>query len=275
MFAALICPCQPGAARSSATLSDHRIDRRTFMDVGMLSRLGLLALLLLTAACAANQAPIELHGEPQREIIPIELNSLPPYIIDVGDGLEIKFFHNPELNETIAVRPDGKISLQLLDDVQAAGLTPSELDTHLTTAYSTELKNPVVSVIVRSFSAQRVYVAGEVNRQGPVDLKPGMTALEAVIKAEGLKETGKPEGAIIIRKGPSNRPYPIPVDLRNALYGNTASWVMPLQPNDVVYVPKTFIAEANKFVNQYIERLLLFRGVSLGFSYELRDGSSY
>ena len=126
-------------------------------------------------------------------------------------------------------------------------------------------------MIVRSFSGQRVYVGGEVTRQGLIDFTTGMTALQAVFSAEGFKETAQPSSVIVIRKGPDNRPVPIRVDL-NAFDKENDGADFQLQPYDVVYVPKSFIAEANKFVNQYVERLLLFRGTSFGFSYEVSDG---
>ena len=193
------------------------------------------------------------------------------YLIQPGDQLDIKFFYNPELNETVSVRPDGKISLQLLDEVQGAGLSPSQLDAVLTKRYAEELRKPVITIIVRSFTGQRVYVGGEVNKQGLINLTGGMTALQAVFNAGGFKETAKLESVIIIRKGQDNRPIPMPVNLRKALYGDSAGASFQLKPYDIVYVPKTFIAEVNKFVTQYIERLLLFRGLSLGFSYELHS----
>ncbi len=194
------------------------------------------------------------------------------YRIQAGDQLDIKLFFNPELNETVFVRPDGKISLQLVDDVQAAGLRPSDLDDVLTQKYSKELRKPVITVIVKSFTGQRVYVGGEVGNPGLVDLTVGMTALQAVINAGGFRETAKPEGVIVIRKGPENQPIPIRVDLEQVIDGEEIR-DFQLHPFDIVYVPKTWIAKANKFVNQYIERLLLFKGVSvgLGFSYELND----
>ncbi len=188
--------------------------------------------------------------------------------------MDIKLFFNPELNESVFVRPDGKISLQLVDDVQAAGLRPSDLDDVLTQKYSQELRKPVITVIVRSFTGQRVYVGGEVGNPGLVNLTAGMTALQAVINAGGFRETAKPDGVIVIRKGPENQPIPIRVDLEQVIYGEEIR-DFQLQPYDVVYVPKTWIAKANKFVNQYIERLLLFKGASLGFgfTYELNDSN--
>ena len=120
----------------------------------------ILATLLLLAmiSCATSQpavtpAEVQMKSEPQKPA---------PYVIHAGDQLDIKFFYNPELNESVVVRPDGKISLQLIDEIQAAGLQPAELDQKLTDLYSRELKKPVLTVIVRSFTGQRVYVGGEV-----------------------------------------------------------------------------------------------------------------
>ena len=211
------------------------------------------------SAVVPYTAPVESSGEPT------------PYLIQPGDQLEIKFFYNRELNEAVVVRPDGKISLQLLDDIQAAGITPAQLDEILTKKYARELKEPVLTVIVRSFTGQRVYVGGEVNRPGLVSLTANMSALQAVINAGGLKETAKLENAIVIRKGKDSKPIPMRVDLSKAIYQGNARNHFKLKPYDIVYVPKTFIAKANKFVNQYIERLILFKGVSFGFTYEVHD----
>ena len=226
------------------------------------------AVIILLFGCASQQTPIKSEAHE----FPNTTRQQSPYLLQPGDQLEIKFFYNSELNESITVRPDGKISLQLVDDVQAAGLTPSQLDDVLTQKYAVELKKPVLTVIVRSFTAHRVYVGGEVIRPGLIELTAGMTALQAVFSAEGFKETAKPEGAIIIRKGPDDRPVPIRVNLMD-INSKNASAVFQLQAQDIVYVPKTFIAKTNKFVDQYISQLFLFRGVSFGFSYDLNDPS--
>jgi len=110
-----------------------------------------------------------------------------------------------------------------------------------------------------------------VNRPGLISLAAGMTTLQAVISAGGLRETAEPQGAIVIRKGQDNKPIPIAINLTQAIYGKGGGAGLRLQPSDIVYVPKSTIAKVNKFVNQYIEQLLLFRGVSFGFTYELSD----
>ena len=241
------------------------------MRIGSGTSVFILAMILSggVVGCSSHQSVVNYDAQSTAR----EPAAAPQYLIQPGDNLDIKFFYNPELNESVSVRPDGKISLQLIDEVQTAGLSPSKLDDVLTRKYSEELRKPVITVIVRSFTGQRVYVGGEVNKQGLLDLTSGMTPLQAIFNAGGFKETAKLEGTLVIRKGMDNRPFPMLVDLKKALYGEKPEIGFHLQPYDIVYVPKTFIAEANKFVNQYIEQLLLFRGIGFGFGYDLNNGN--
>jgi polysaccharide export outer membrane protein len=218
-------------------------------------------------ACAGQSSNVK----QAQAVAPAPAAPPAPYVIQPNDQLDIKFFYNPELNETVTVRPDGKISLQLVDEIQAAGMQPAELDRHLTDLYAHELKKPVLTVIVRSFTGQRVYVGGEVNRAGLITLQPGLTALQAVIQSGGFMETAQPAETLIIRKGADNKPLPLRIDLSEVMAAGDPGADYALQPDDIVYVPKSAIAQANKFVNQYIEQLLMFRGVSLGFSYQLHS----
>ena len=215
----------------------------------------------------ASQKP---NVQSETAVLTSAPHKTPDYLIQPGDQLDIKFFYNPELNESVTVRPDGKISLQLVDEVQASGLKPSQLDADLTKRYAHELKKPMIAVIVKSFEGQRIYVGGEVNRQGLIKFTGGMTPLQAVLDAGGFMETASPENAIVIRKGPENEPVPIEMNLAAAMQGMRSKADFSLQPNDILFVPKTNIAKANKFVNQYIEKLFLFRGISLGFRWDLK-----
>jgi protein involved in polysaccharide export with SLBB domain len=222
---------------------------------------------VISLGCATTQPPAQT---PQSAAsVPVPVNTA--YTIQPGDTLDIKFFYNPELNETVSVRPDGFISLQLVDEVKAAGLEPKQLTRQLSELYSRELKKPVVTVIVKSFEGQRVYVGGEVNQQGLITMPVGLTALQAVMQAGGLKVTAQPSETLVIRKGPDRRPVPIKVDLKALLDGDGNGGDFRLQSEDIVFVPKSPIAKANQFVNQYVEQLLLFRGVSFGFSYLVND----
>lgn len=192
------------------------------------------------------------------------------YTIQPGDQLDIKFFFNPELNETVIVRPDGMISLQLIDEIRAADLKPAELDEKLTELYSRELRKPVLTVIVRTFTRQRVYVGGEVRTPGLIVLPAGMTALQAIFQSGGFLDTANPAQTLVIRKGENNQPIPIQIDLVAVIDADGGS-DFRLQPDDIIYVPKSAIANANKFIQQYVQGLLMFRGWSFGISYRLND----
>ena len=222
-----------------------------------------VSILLISVGCATTQQSAQ---KPQAVgSAAIAVNTA--YTIQPGDTLDIKFFFNPELNETVSVRPDGFISLQLVDEVNAAGLEPQQLKKKLTELYSRELLQPVITVIVKSFESQRVYVGGEVNLQGIIAMPVGLTAIQAVMQAGGFKVTAQPSETLIIRKGPDRRPVPIKVDLQALLDGYDTGSDFKLQSEDVVFVPKSAIAKANQFVNQYVEQLLLFKGVTFGFTY--------
>ena len=222
----------------------------------------------LMSGCATNYNP----GVPIDTLDPALTQRPAEYLIQPGDQLDIKFFYNPELNETITVRPDGKISLQLIDEIHAAGLEPSDLDQTLTDLYSQELRKPVLTVIVRSFTRQRVFVGGEVNTPGLIVLPAGMTALQAVFQSGGFKETAEPSETLIIRKGENEKPIPLRIDLAAVMEADAAASVFELRPDDIVYVPKSAIANANKFIDQYIGGLLMFRGWSFGVSQDLSLG---
>ncbi|MBU0481713.1 MAG: polysaccharide export protein [Proteobacteria bacterium] len=222
-----------------------------------------LACMLQAAACASNQG-----GIAERPYSP------PPesrVVLRPGDEIELKFPYWKELNDTQVIRPDGYITLQLIDSVLAQGLTPEELDTKLTNLYESKIKDPVISVVVRSLVDQRIYVGGEIKNPGLLTLQGEVNVLQAVINAGGFKETARTDEVIVIRRNGKGKAVPYKTDLSGTLDETGPNHTFLLQPNDVVYVPKSTIANLNKFVNQYITELFLFRGIGLGFNYELRD----
>lgn len=221
---------------------------------------------ILFCGCTSQQQALK-----PSQIAPADSPAPSPYIIQPEDQLDIKFFFNPELNETVTVRPDGKISLLFVDEVQAAGLKPSELDDVLTKKYASQFAKPDLTVIVKTFAGQHIYVGGEVNKEGLQILSGRLTPLQAVFNAGGFKETAKAKNTLLIRKGPGNSPIPIRLNLAELMKGKVIQEPFLLQPDDIVYVPKSGIAKANQFVKQYIADLLLIRGVGLGFNYELNS----
>lgn len=191
------------------------------------------------------------------------------YRIQPGDILDLKFFYNPELNETVMVRPDGRISLQLANEVTAAGVTPEELRKSLMERYGKEINRPEIAVLVRSFSMQRVYVDGEVARPGMLPLTGPVTLHQAVAAAGGFRETARRSDVIIIRQV-GGKPTPLKVNMDQVLLNEDPSQDVLLAPFDIVYVPRSAIAEVNKFVDLYIRRNLPV-GLGAGVGWTVND----
>jgi polysaccharide export outer membrane protein len=234
--------------------------------------LTLLVLILFSLNGCSNKQEFFAQNIGAKEILnsPVQ-DSNAEYILQKGDVLEVKFFYNSELNDKVTIRPDGRISLQLVNEIQAFGLTPAQLNKILTEKYTRFLNNPEVAVIVKEFAGQKIYVGGEVLTPGEFTLTSNMTALEAIFQAGGFRETAKPASVIIISKGPQNTPVNRTVDLQNLMAGGPAVREVYLKPFDVVYVPKTSIAETNKFVDQYIRNLIPIN-LNAGFSYIIYRG---
>jgi protein involved in polysaccharide export with SLBB domain len=196
-----------------------------------------LLFVLFVAACAPNAVvnPVpSIQLDQQARIYPEK-----EYIIAAGDTIDVKFRYNPEFNElALPVRPDGRISLQLVPDIKVSGLTPSELRDALTEKYAVELKNPDIVVIVRTFADQKVFVDGEVVGPCLVDLKGPTTVMRAIAQAGGMK------------------PMATSVDLRRVIDGSDFSQDIYLMPYDIVYVPRSNIGRVDKFVDEYINKLI-------------------
>ena len=192
------------------------------------------------------------------------------YIIQLGDVLDVKFYRHPDLNEKVRVRPDGKISLQLAGETLAVGLTPLELDETLTEKYSKWFNKIDVVVIVQELSGNKIYVGGEVNHPGLVTTFGNISALESIYLSGGFKETAYPGSVIIIRKGPNNNRVILKLNLKAVMSGEAPEENILLKPYDVIYVPKSFIAKANKFVEQYIVKMIPGQ-LHGGFNYVISD----
>ena len=227
----------------------------------------------LACTVFAGCTSINVEGMPAGGALPLlgasAHASESSYVIRAGDDLQIKFFYTPELNEAVKVRPDGFISLQLVDEVRAAGLTPAQLDDDLTARYARSLDRPNLSVIVRSFQGHRAYVGGEVGTPQTLNLDGGLSALQAIYAAGGTLPTARLDSVVLVRKGEDGRPLTYRLDLsEQAMSDNRPDSLVALQPSDIVYVPRSPIANANRWVQQYIVDLMLFRGIQLGFSHD-------
>lgn len=209
---------------------------------------------LLLTACSSN--PRIKNYTLANEAPPIQYGS--EYELQPGDVLDVKFLYVPELDEEVVIRPDGRLSLPLAHEVMAGGKTSSELTEILQNEYSRELRNPYVTVIVRSFSSQKVYVSGEVEGPTMIGLDGKMTVLQAISEAGGLKDTARIDEVIVIRRNNNIKPEAIAVNLAQVVDGVDTDQDLFLKPQDIVFVPKSSIANVNQWVDQYIRRVLPF-----------------
>lgn len=159
------------------------------------------------------------------------------YRIGADDVLTVNVWHEPEVSRNVPVRPDGKISLPLVGDVQAVGLTPTELQNELEARFAKYLTNPNVSVIVAEIRSQRINVLGQVFRPGTYALIPPMDVIDAVATAGGLREFAKPNKIYVLRSLPNGRVERIKIQYNNLLKGKRGSEDVLLQTRDTVVVP--------------------------------------
>jgi polysaccharide export outer membrane protein len=157
------------------------------------------------------------------------------YVIGGNDELTITVWREPTLSGTFLVRPDGMISIPLVGDVQAAGLTPLHLADQITAKLKKYVQDPNVSVVVAQIHSKIVYMIGEVGKTGPVAMTPDMTLLEAISSAGGLTEFANKKKIYILRDEGGKRQR-IPVHYKEALAGNL-SLDLPLKPGDTIVVP--------------------------------------
>jgi polysaccharide biosynthesis/export protein len=160
----------------------------------------------------------------------------PSYVIGPEDMLDINVWKEPDMTRLVPVRPDGKISLPLINDVQAAGLTPQQLATAVTEKLRKFLTGPQVTVIVTAINSQRVFVVGEVLRAGAFPLIPGMTVLQALANAGGFT-TFANEKKIHVMRLVNGKHTEIPFNYREVLKGDNPDQNIKLEPGDTVVVP--------------------------------------
>jgi len=216
---------------------------------------GLLALTVIAGGCATRTPPMETEEWPEEEEVKV--------VLQPGDMIEVRYAYWSDYDQEQFIRPDGKITLQLVDPVQAAGLTPEELSEHLHEIYADKLKDPEISVIVRAMDSQRVYVGGEVRAPGLVRMSGRITALEAIMESGGFVTTSAKVSSVVVIRHRDGKRYARSLNLRKALQDPTSE-PFYLEPFDVVFVPRTVIDQVDQYVEQYVNRIIP-RSVSMQF----------
>jgi protein involved in polysaccharide export with SLBB domain len=220
---------------------------------GILKHIWLVLLLMAaTIGCAAREGPVTL--------IPLSSPSSPgEYIVQAGDTLDIKFYYHPDHDQqNLIVRPDGKLLLPLIGDIQAVGMTPEQLAEHIAQRYSFTLREPKVAVDVKTVNTGQVYVGGEVLRPGVIKLKPKMNLIQAVFEAGGPKDEGDIERVVLLRSIGDNQFGYREINLMRIVKHEEPADDAVLAQDDLIFIPKTGIAKANLWVQKYIRNMVPF-----------------
>jgi polysaccharide export outer membrane protein len=157
------------------------------------------------------------------------------YVIGADDVLHISVWKEPDLTETLPVRPDGKISMPLLNDVEAAGLTPLQLRDSITEKLKKYIADPRVTVVVTAMNSRRIFVTGEVLHSGPMTLLPQMTVLQALSQA-GFTQFANLK-AIYVLRSENGKQIRLPFNYKEVVRGNSPEQNILLKPGDTVVVP--------------------------------------
>lgn len=179
------------------------------------------------------------------------------YHIGIGDEVEIKLPFHGEFNDRVTVGPDGQVTLPLVGIVRMEGRTVADLTTELDQRFSRDLQDPRVQIAIRAYASERVFVGGEVNNAGLYSIPGRIGVLEAVMMANGFTDTAQSHKVVLIRRGPSGQPMMRVIDVSGFVAG-TADDVR-VHPLDIIFVPKTTVAEVDQFVDQFITRVLPFQ----------------
>jgi polysaccharide export outer membrane protein len=207
----------------------------------MLMRLQLvMGLLLMVAALPARAQEATQNQTPTKPaaagVAAKPATDDPNYMIGAQDVLDISVWKEPEVSRTVPVRPDGKISLPLLNDVQAAGLTPSQLAAQLTESLKKFVANPQVTVIVTTINSQRVYIMGEVIRAGAYPLLPGMTVLQGLSSAGGFTQFANLKKIYVLRQE-NGKQVKLPFNYKEVVGGKNPDQNITLKAGDTIVVP--------------------------------------
>jgi protein involved in polysaccharide export with SLBB domain len=188
--------------------------------------------------------------------LPLEYASEGPYLLRRGDKVQIDVLFYPELETLSVVRPDGMITAPGVGDVPALGRKPVEVAADVEAYYSTLLRDPTTTLNVVTFGERNAYVLGMVNKPGPVDLQQRTSLTQALARVGSVAQDAKLGTVILLRRKTENTAQAYRLDLRGVLDGKSLAADIILQPDDVIWIPRTFIADMEHFVHQVFDGLI-------------------
>src|SRR5215813_3363339 len=219
--------------KNSELLSSRRLRKMT-----RVTNLGVIVLVCLVATGTWAQETKQDNNSAKSNAsttpppVPVDPNT---YVIGAEDALHVAVWKENDLTATIPVRPDGMISLPLLNDVQAAGLTPMQLAASITEKLKKYVSDPRVTVVVTAMNSRRVYVLGEVLHTGPMALTPNMTILQALAQA-GFSQFANTKGIYVLRVE-NGKQQKLAFNYKQAIKGESMEQNIVLKPGDTIVVP--------------------------------------
>jgi protein involved in polysaccharide export with SLBB domain len=223
---------------------------------------------LAMAACAKSTVPPIPSSVAAPELYAPTVES--EYLIQPGDVLAVRSYYDPQVNQEVQVRPDGRISLLFMGDVEVAGKTIMELDRIIDHAYSREIPSVDTTVFLLDSAGLGVYLAGEVRNPSMQPLRGSLTALQTIAMAGGFLDTAYKRQVLLMRKTQEGRFQLYEVDMERVL-ANEAPDIY-VRRYDILYVPKSPIAEVNQFVEQYVNNVIP-QAILLNFGWVRQSGS--
>lgn len=210
------------------------------------SKIIFVILSLLVAVSILPLGQFYLYSQEKQDTIKEQ-----EYYIGIGDVLDISLWQIPDLSKPeVIVRPDGKISLPLISDVQAVGLTITQLDEEITLKYTAYVRDPQVSVMIRNFGGSKVIVLGEVARPGVYSFTGDIRIVEALALAGDCTKYAVRNNVLIIRGDIHKSPTVISSNILAFLKDAKLSENVLIQPQDVIFVPRSLIGNINTFLQE-------------------------
>jgi len=198
-----------------------------------------LALLICAFASTALWGQAATSGKS--EITPTADTAAKPhdatYVIGSSDTLAINVWKEPDVSRTVPVRSDGKISLPLAGEIQAAGRTPLALEQEIASKLKSYISEPEVTVMVQQINSQKFNILGQVARPGSFPLTSSTTVLDAIAVAGGFRDFAKQKSIYVLRQNPDGTQSRLPFNYKNVVKGKDAAQNIKLQPGDTIVVP--------------------------------------
>jgi protein involved in polysaccharide export with SLBB domain len=213
-----------------------------------------MAALATTALCLGGctpKAPNTAAGTP----IPGGVPLTPEHTLSPGDQFEVRFPFSPEFNDRTTIGQDGRVSLKLVGEALLGGLTVEEATSRLKSQYAKQLKAPELSVTIRRYAPEVIYIDGWVNRTGIVRSEIPLTLSRALAQAGGVKTGAKTDEILIMRRDASGRTQAVAAGLGRYAGAGRPDQDPMLKSFDVVYVPQTAIASVASFVQEYTKNI--------------------